>query len=105
MSPLRASDPMTSQARQMLQRRRDTLRVLLREAGSVQEVALGARRARQEREELEEVEAALARIEAGHFGTCERCGGAVGRQRLRAVPEARHCLACAAERRPAPPGR
>ncbi|MBF5045740.1 TraR/DksA C4-type zinc finger protein [Simulacricoccus sp. 17bor-14] len=87
---------MTSQARQMLQRRRDTLRLLLLHAP-----APGALPVRQEREELDEVEAALARIEAGRFGTCEHCGGAVGRQRLRAVPEARHCLGCAAERRAA----
>ncbi len=44
--------------------------------------------------ELVEIEAALARIAEGTFGTCELCGGAIGRDRLRALPEARRCLAC-----------
>ena len=46
--------------------------------------------------EAGEIEAALARIEAGTYGMCEACGRAIGRQRLRAIPEARFCLACAA---------
>lgn len=45
--------------------------------------------------ELLELEAALARIDAGTWGRCERCGGAVGRDRLRALPETRVCLPCA----------
>lgn len=44
--------------------------------------------------ELTELEAALARIEKGSYGTCQACGGAVGRQRLRAIPEARFCIDC-----------
>ncbi len=75
---------MTQQAHQMLLGRRASLRA-----------QLGERLALPERRELEEVEGALARIAAGRFGTCERCGGAIGRQRLRAVPEARLCLGCA----------
>lgn len=46
------------------------------------------------RAELLELEAALARIEAGTWGRCERCDGAIGRDRLRALPEARFCLPC-----------
>jgi RNA polymerase-binding transcription factor DksA len=45
--------------------------------------------------ELREIDAALARIAAGTYGTCERCGGAIGRDRLRALPEVRCCLGCA----------
>jgi len=45
-------------------------------------------------EELREVEAALSRIDAGKYGYCERCGRALGHQRLRAVPAARHCIEC-----------
>jgi len=45
--------------------------------------------------ELLELEAALARIDAGTWGRCERCGGAIGRDRLRALPETRVCLPCA----------
>ncbi len=44
--------------------------------------------------ELKEVEDALARIDAGTWGRCERCGGAIGRDRLRALPDARFCIAC-----------
>jgi DnaK suppressor protein len=47
------------------------------------------------RAELLELEAALKRIESGTWGRCETCGGAIGRTRLRALPEARHCLPCA----------
>lgn len=46
------------------------------------------------RAELAELEAALVRIEAGTWGRCEKCGGAIGRTRLRALPETRHCLPC-----------
>lgn len=46
------------------------------------------------RAELAEIDAALARIDEGTFGTCIACGEAIGRQRLLALPEARHCLGC-----------
>jgi RNA polymerase-binding transcription factor DksA len=45
--------------------------------------------------ELRDIEAALERIAQGEFGRCSRCGGAIGRHRLRAIPEARHCMTCA----------
>lgn len=45
--------------------------------------------------ELVELNAALARMEAGTWGRCERCEGAIGRDRLRALPETRLCLPCA----------
>jgi DnaK suppressor protein len=48
--------------------------------------------------ELSELEAALERIEKGAYGTCMSCGGAVGRQRLRAIPEARFCIDCVSTR-------
>jgi DnaK suppressor protein len=106
------ADPIALQARQMLLRRRDTLRALLREgAASVRALrSAGAEPERgdrdapqpalQETRELEEVERALGRIEQGRFGTCEACGRAVGRQRLLAVPEARHCLGCSSAQAP-----
>ena len=50
------------------------------------------------RRELDEVEAALGRIEEGCYGRCEACGGAMGLQRLRAIPEARFCLSCSGHR-------
>ena len=48
--------------------------------------------------ELTELDAALDRIEHGTYGTCQMCGGAVGRQRLRAIPEARFCIECVSTR-------
>ena len=47
-----------------------------------------------DRREVEEIDAALARIEKGDFGHCEVCGNAIGRLRLRAMPETRRCLHC-----------
>jgi RNA polymerase-binding transcription factor DksA len=39
--------------------------------------------------------AALERIEAGSFGTCERCGGEIAEERLDALPFTRVCFPCA----------
>lgn len=44
--------------------------------------------------ELAETQAALERIEQGTYGRCESCGGAVGRQRLLALPATRYCIGC-----------
>jgi DnaK suppressor protein len=49
-----------------------------------------------ERRELRDIDDALVRIRQGRFGHCARCGGAIGRHRLLAIPEARHCMACSA---------
>ena len=48
--------------------------------------------------ELAEVDAALGRIAQGSYGTCVSCGGPLGLQRLRAIPEARFCLGCSGHR-------
>jgi DnaK suppressor protein len=50
------------------------------------------------RRELADVEAALRRIEEGRYGRCEACGGPMGLQRMRAIPEARYCVACSGQR-------
>lgn len=39
-----------------------------------------------------EVVAALARIDAGTYGRCTRCGRPIPEERLEARPEARYCL-------------
>lgn len=44
--------------------------------------------------ELAETQAALDRIERGTYGRCESCGGAIGRQRLLALPATRYCIDC-----------
>jgi RNA polymerase-binding transcription factor DksA len=46
------------------------------------------------RRELEEIDRALARLEAGDYGTCERCGEAIPAARLRVQPAATTCAAC-----------
>jgi RNA polymerase-binding transcription factor DksA len=45
---------------------------------------------------LAEVDAAIARLDAGTYGVCERCGSPIGAERLEALPAARLCIACAA---------
>ena len=42
---------------------------------------------------LQQVERALARIDDGTYGTCERCGKPIGEDRLRARPSAALCIA------------
>ncbi|MGZ9161364.1 MAG: TraR/DksA family transcriptional regulator [Candidatus Limnocylindrales bacterium] len=48
-------------------------------------------------QQLELVDAALARIEAGTFGTCPRCGRQIAAARLEALPWAAHCIECQSE--------
>ena len=43
---------------------------------------------------LYHIDQALERIEAGTFGLCHMCKGPIGRERLKAVPHARLCIAC-----------
>ncbi len=60
------------------------------------QVAALARRARAH---VAEVEEAIARLAAGTYGICERCGEPVGKARLEARPAARRCVRCAAAAR------
>ena len=50
---------------------------------------------RQAAAHLGEVDAALARLSAGTYGVCERCGAAIAPGRLEARPFARTCIDCA----------
>jgi RNA polymerase-binding transcription factor DksA len=50
-------------------------------------------------ESLGEVDDALAKFEAGTYGTCENCGQEIGEARLEAMPSARFCMVCASKRR------
>jgi RNA polymerase-binding protein DksA len=54
--------------------------------------------AERERLELVDIQAALDRLQQGRYGRCERCGNAIGRQRLAAIPEARLCMGCSEPR-------
>ena len=47
---------------------------------------------------LAAIDAALARVETGTFGVCERCGATIQDGRLEARPTATRCVTCAAAR-------
>jgi DnaK suppressor protein len=47
------------------------------------------------RQHLAEIDAALARVDAGRYGRCVRCGAPVSPARLEARPAAATCIACA----------
>jgi DnaK suppressor protein len=47
-------------------------------------------------EQEREVQRALARLEAGSYGTCTGCGEQIAEQRLQALPAAALCIGCAA---------
>jgi DnaK suppressor protein len=109
-------DTLRNEARAALLRRRSSLRGLLRanlmdaeglrsgrepdpvdEAVEERAEEVRGRLSEREQRELRDIDDALARIEQGGFGHCARCGGAIGRHRLRAIPEARHCMACSSQ--------
>lgn len=52
--------------------------------------------ASKEGERLYDIDGALRRLyaEPEKFGQCERCGGEIGMERLRVIPEARLCADC-----------
>ena len=44
--------------------------------------------------ELCDIDLALAKIDAGTYGTCEGCGSRISKGRLKALPFARLCIEC-----------
>jgi len=48
----------------------------------------------QARATADEIDMALAKFDAGTYGTCERCGEPIPRARLKAMPSAALCVAC-----------
>jgi RNA polymerase-binding transcription factor DksA len=56
----------------------------------------------QARTSLDELDQALARLDAGVYFQCERCGAPIGNERLTARPASRTCIGCAS---PVPPSR
>jgi len=44
--------------------------------------------------EMECIDEALARVAAGEYGTCKRCGQLIDAARLKARPEAVTCIGC-----------
>jgi RNA polymerase-binding transcription factor len=45
-------------------------------------------------QQLELVDAALARLDGGTDGVCQRCGCPIAKERLAALPWAAHCIEC-----------
>lgn len=45
--------------------------------------------------EIEQIRAAIARLDAGSYGICTRCGNAIAAERLKALPAAAECIDCA----------
>lgn len=43
---------------------------------------------------LREVDEALDRIDEGSYGRCQGCEDWIAKERLKAVPHARHCIGC-----------
>jgi DnaK suppressor protein len=43
----------------------------------------------------ERLKRALAKLEEGSYGSCDRCGGAIAPGRLEAAPESSLCIDCA----------
>jgi len=54
---------------------------------------------------LVRTERALAKLDEGSYGICDRCGDPIARPRLQAIPDAVLCLPCAASERPSRPPR
>lgn len=48
-----------------------------------------------DKEEITATQAALARIKAGTYGTCAKCGEAIALRRLEALPTTQFCVGCA----------
>ena len=48
-----------------------------------------------EQETLAQVVEALGRVDAGTYGRCLECGGAIAKPRLEALPYTRNCISCA----------
>jgi DnaK suppressor protein len=48
----------------------------------------------QARAAVDEIDRALAKMDAGTYGVCERCGHPIPKARLKALPYAALCVAC-----------
>jgi RNA polymerase-binding transcription factor DksA len=49
-------------------------------------------------EAIGDIESALARMDAGTYGDCERCAAPIPLERLEAIPHARFCVTCQGRR-------
>jgi RNA polymerase-binding transcription factor DksA len=56
------------------------------------------RRAAALQETITEIDAALARVDAGTYGSCVQCGSAIPEERLELRPFAGRCVTCSSSR-------
>lgn len=47
------------------------------------------------RDAVVDIDAAITRLDEGTYGSCETCHRPIARERLEAIPHARHCITCA----------
>lgn len=48
-------------------------------------------------DKIDSIDHALKALDSGQYGICERCGGEIGAERLKAVPGTTLCVKCKAE--------
>lgn len=66
------------------------------EGDSISVERAGLRRVRgQIRATIEDLDTALAALDQGTYGRCEKCGGEIGAARLEALPGTQLCIDCA----------
>ena len=51
-----------------------------------------------DKELIQKIDDALLKMDEGRYGLCDACGKPISIKRLRAIPEARHCIGCAGQR-------
>jgi len=98
-----ALSKLENEARRLLLERRHSLWPAPAPAPAVAEPApppdpSSSRLGEAQRSELAAIDEALHRIAEGRYGACLACGGPLGLQRIRAIPEARYCIACSSGR-------
>lgn len=49
------------------------------------------------RTEIAQIQDAIARIDTGHYGTCQSCGEPIATERLKALPYSDLCIRCASQ--------
>lgn len=55
---------------------------------------IGIGLAQQDGNRLRQISVALAKLSAGTYGNCEKCGDSISQARLNAVPWAQFCITC-----------
>jgi DnaK suppressor protein len=79
---------------------------LLEQSEADEEREVVSERIEQHTRMIHEIEGALAKLNTGRYGLCERCGSKIPSTRLKAIPWVQHCVECqrkresAASRRP-----